>query len=428
MIETKKLIIRKFKISDATQMYENWAQDEEVTKYLTWDPHSSIEDTKEFVKANLDNNTILAIYHKGNSEVIGSISYTFKNANYTTCEVGYCLSKKYHGLGLAHEALINLMNYIFNKLNVKRIAAIHMVENTASENLMKSCGMIFYGQEERPFKKFGCSLVNKYEITSERFKAVWLRELIKDRFNIRLNFCDFSDILYEISRNGLRYEIMTLFDYKKLQEKLSDNILFQIYDNHGTYDAIFIYESVNYSEVTDYIEKFKTLNRRNLICINELSLEKHLVSLLKKLHLKISFAESCTGGKLVDTIISVPGASEVIEESFVTYSNNAKIKYLGVSEETLDKYTVYSKEVAEEMATGLYEITESNVCISVTGLSGSNILNINDGLFDSCIFINIGKHHTKHFIHKKVIGNREETRIYQTRLILAKTIQILKDI
>ena len=101
-------------------------------------------------------------------------------------------------------------------------------------------------------------------------------------------------------------------------------------------------------------------------------IEKNLVEKLKEKKYKISFAESCTGGLLSSTIINVSGSSSVIEESYITYSEDAKMKLLDVKKETLDKYTVYSKEVAQEMCEGLYEKTKSDVCVSITGQAGGS--------------------------------------------------------
>lgn len=93
---------------------------------------------------------------------------------------------------------------------------------------------------------------------------------------------------------------------------------------------------------------------------------------LQEKNLKISFAESCTGGALVSALVSIPGASNILEESYVTYSEKAKVNILGVKQSTLDEYTVYSKEVAQEMCEGLYEKTKSDVCVSITGQAGGS--------------------------------------------------------
>ena len=95
-----------------------------------------------------------------------------------------------------------------------------------------------------------------------------------------------------------------------------------------------------------------------------------MVRLLKKYELTVTTAESCTGGLLAGRIINVPGASEVYNEGFITYSNKAKRKYLDVSKSTLKKYGAVSEQTAREMATGGVFATDSDACVAVTGLAG----------------------------------------------------------
>lgn len=102
----------------------------------------------------------------------------------------------------------------------------------------------------------------------------------------------------------------------------------------------------------------------------EETLEQTVVRLLKKYELTVTTAESCTGGLLAGRIINVPGASEVYNEGFITYSNKAKRKYLDVSKSTLKKYGAVSEQTAREMATGGVFATDSDACVAVTGLAG----------------------------------------------------------
>jgi nicotinamide-nucleotide amidase len=95
-----------------------------------------------------------------------------------------------------------------------------------------------------------------------------------------------------------------------------------------------------------------------------------VVSLLQENKAKISFAESCTGGLLANRITSVSGSSSVLDVSFVTYANQAKMDYLGVSEDTLLRQGAVSPECAKEMANGLFERTNADLCLSVTGIAG----------------------------------------------------------
>ena len=93
---------------------------------------------------------------------------------------------------------------------------------------------------------------------------------------------------------------------------------------------------------------------------------KELVETLTKQNKSISTMESCTGGGLVNAITNIPNASKIISMSVVTYSNEAKIK-MGVSKTTIDKYSVYSSEVAKEMAKCVSELAHCSYGIGVTG-------------------------------------------------------------
>lgn len=95
-----------------------------------------------------------------------------------------------------------------------------------------------------------------------------------------------------------------------------------------------------------------------------------VVDLLRKKALRLSSAESCTGGLFADSIISYPGASDVFDRSLVTYSNKAKREELGVREETLEKYGAVSGETAMEMARGVRQVSSSDIGVSVTGIAG----------------------------------------------------------
>ncbi len=85
---------------------------------------------------------------------------------------------------------------------------------------------------------------------------------------------------------------------------------------------------------------------------------------------KLSAAESCTGGLVSKLLTDTPGASEVFDCSVTTYSNQAKIKLLGVKKETLDSFGAVSEETAREMASGVLKLSHADIAVSVTGLAG----------------------------------------------------------
>ena len=97
---------------------------------------------------------------------------------------------------------------------------------------------------------------------------------------------------------------------------------------------------------------------------------KPLIRLLTKKKLKISFAESCTGGLLASTITSISGASKVFDLGLVTYSNQAKIKVLKVDKKIIKKYGAVSHECCSSMVNNLSKISKANINVSITGIAG----------------------------------------------------------
>ena len=97
-----------------------------------------------------------------------------------------------------------------------------------------------------------------------------------------------------------------------------------------------------------------------------------LVKKLNKKKLKISFAESCTGGLLANTITSISGASKVFNMGFITYSNQAKIKILKISKNIIIKYGAVSPQCCKAMVVNLSKISKANINVSITGIAGPN--------------------------------------------------------
>ena len=100
------------------------------------------------------------------------------------------------------------------------------------------------------------------------------------------------------------------------------------------------------------------------------TLEKAVADLLQERDLTITFAESCTGGMLSARMVSVSGVSECYKAGFVTYSNKAKRKFLGVKKHTLDKHGAVSEQTAGEMAKGAALAAKADVAVAITGIAG----------------------------------------------------------
>lgn len=99
-------------------------------------------------------------------------------------------------------------------------------------------------------------------------------------------------------------------------------------------------------------------------------MEEKIVRFLNEHNMMITTVESCTGGLIAARLVNVSGASNVFSEGYVTYSEDAKTKMVGVNPETIKKYNVVSEEVAYEMASGGAKTANADVAVSITGVAG----------------------------------------------------------
>ncbi len=100
------------------------------------------------------------------------------------------------------------------------------------------------------------------------------------------------------------------------------------------------------------------------------SLEERVVELLAERHYTVTTAESCTGGMIAGTIVNAAGASEVLNEGYITYSNGAKERLVGVSHEPLERFGAVSEQTAREMAEGAARAAGADAAVSATGIAG----------------------------------------------------------
>lgn len=147
-IETERLILRKLELSDVESVYNNWCSDKEVSKYVTWETHQSINDTTEYVKYKVDlyernYRFDWVVVIKETNEVIGEIDAVKTSVNYSLVELGYCFGSKYWNKGYATEALSAVVKYLKEVANVEKITACHISTNPASGRVMQKAGMTY---------------------------------------------------------------------------------------------------------------------------------------------------------------------------------------------------------------------------------------------------------------------------------------------
>ena len=151
-----------------------------------------------------------------------------------------------------------------------------------------------------------------------------------------------------------------------------------------------------------------------------MSLNKKIISLIKKKKMKLAVAESCTGGMLSSAITSVSGSSKVFTMGLVTYSNQAKTSILKVPKKIIKKYGAVSVQCCLAMVNNLSKISNSKVCISVTGIAGPKGGSKQKPVGLVYIGIKIGK---------KVIVNKcnfkNKGRVFIQRATVKKTLYLL---
>lgn len=150
-IETDRLILRRYVIEDADAMYKNWASDSEVTKFLTWQPHSSVEVSRGIIENWLKEYSDEKYYQwaivlKANgNEPIGDISVVHMNEDISMVHIGYCLGRAWWRRGIMSEALKAVMDFMFDTVEVNRVESRHDPMNPNSGKVMQKCGMKYEG-------------------------------------------------------------------------------------------------------------------------------------------------------------------------------------------------------------------------------------------------------------------------------------------
>ena len=149
-IETHRLILRQARPEDAQFMFYNWASDDEVTKYLMWQSHKNLDESKERIDFLINNYKRPDSYDwlielKELGEPIGSIGVVDLKENVNAVHIGYCIGKKWWHKGITSEALSALIDFFFNKVGVDRIESRHDPRNVNSGRVMQKCGMKYEG-------------------------------------------------------------------------------------------------------------------------------------------------------------------------------------------------------------------------------------------------------------------------------------------
>jgi len=148
-LETERLLLRKMRMADAQDLFE-YASDPDVARYTTWPPHSSIDDSKAYLRRALDlyaahDIAEWGLAHKADGKLIGTCGYVDWSPYHARAEIGYAMSRKYWGQGLMAEAVRAVIHFGFQRMMLNRVEARCMIENVASARVMEKCGMRYEG-------------------------------------------------------------------------------------------------------------------------------------------------------------------------------------------------------------------------------------------------------------------------------------------
>lgn len=149
-ISTDRLILRRFTLEDSRNMYNNWANDDEVTKFLTWPTHKNVEISKGYIEYLINNYPKQDFYEWGIElkeidQVIGSISAVRLDSNVGYVHVGYCIGSKWWNKGITSEAFSVVIKFFMDEVKVNRIETRYDPRNVHSGNVMKKCGLKYEG-------------------------------------------------------------------------------------------------------------------------------------------------------------------------------------------------------------------------------------------------------------------------------------------
>ncbi|SMQ80961.1 ribosomal-protein-alanine N-acetyltransferase [Bacillus sp. OV166] len=179
ILETERLILRKVTLDDAEDIF-SYGSNEEVSKYVTWNTHQTLSETKEFIgfvmnKYESSQVAPWGIEHKETGKFIGTIDFVWWQPNQKIAEIGYVISQDYWGNGLTTEVAKEVIRFGFEKMDLVRIQARCFVENIGSARVMEKTGMSFEGiLRKGMFVKGKHRDLKMYSILEEEFYLSYL--------------------------------------------------------------------------------------------------------------------------------------------------------------------------------------------------------------------------------------------------------------
>ncbi len=149
-IETKRLILREFMISDTEASYKNWTSDTKITEFLRWQAHENLTVTENVINSWIENYKNKDFYQwaielKEIEEVIGTISVVKMDEKVNMMHIGYCIGSKWWNNSYTTEAFQAIIKFLFNEVKVNRIESWYDPNNPSSGRVMQKCGLHYEG-------------------------------------------------------------------------------------------------------------------------------------------------------------------------------------------------------------------------------------------------------------------------------------------
>jgi ribosomal-protein-alanine N-acetyltransferase len=177
-LDTDRLVLRRFTEEDAEAMFRNWASDEQVTKYLTWPTHQSVDTSRRVLRhwigqyQNMDFYQWAIVLKGQNDEPIGGISVVDKDDRVKLMHVGYCLGRKWWNQGIMTEAFSAVITFLFEEVKANRIEARFDPNNLGSGRVMEKCGLRYEGTlRQADYNNQGIVDVSIYGLLASEYYA-----------------------------------------------------------------------------------------------------------------------------------------------------------------------------------------------------------------------------------------------------------------
>lgn len=153
-METDRLVLRRFVMEDAAEMYRNWASEDAVTQYLTWPTHPDVEETRAVLNQWISHYESPDFYNwgiqlKATGELIGNLSVVRVREEICTATIGWCMGTRWWGQGIMPESARALLAYLFEEVGFHRVEAAHDANNPKSGRVMQKIGMTYEGTWRR---------------------------------------------------------------------------------------------------------------------------------------------------------------------------------------------------------------------------------------------------------------------------------------